>query len=183
MEAKRISQQDLATALGLTRAAVGHYLAGRRRPSLDQMTAIAAALDVDLVWLLQGPDHAVAESRLVPARVPVLGGTRSGLTEDLSARRGWYALKVEGSEYSPRIHAGEVAVLDPDRAPEAGDEVLVVLRDGGLGLHVLVRQGPAQVTLETIAGDRVRRAVPRKDIRFMHRLVAVFVEDPESASA
>jgi hypothetical protein len=147
------------------------------------MTAIAAALNVDLVWLLQGPDHAVAESRLVPARVPVLGGTRSGLTEEVAGRRGWYALTVEDSEYSPRIHAGEVAVLDPDRAPDAGDEVLVGLRGGGLGLHVLARQGQKQVTLETIAGDRARRVVPREDILFMHRLVAVFVENPESASA
>ena len=183
MQTQDISQRVLAEALGCSRAAVGHYLAGRRRPSLEQMEQIAAALRVDLVWLLKGDGEGVAEAGPLPGAVPVLGSTAAGLTGDPEeAGRGrWYGVTITGSDYSPRIHPGEVAVMDPARAPDAGDEVLVHFHSGELGLYALVRRGREQLTLETIAGDRTRRVVESKEIRFIHRIVAVLVGNPASS--
>lgn len=47
-------QKDLQKALGVTRGAVGHYLSGRREPSVEQFAAIARELDTSVEWLLNG---------------------------------------------------------------------------------------------------------------------------------
>ena len=49
-----LTQQDIADTLGVTRGAVGHYLVGRRDPSINQIIELAACLDVSVGWLLAG---------------------------------------------------------------------------------------------------------------------------------
>lgn len=50
-------QRHLQKALGLgTRGAVGHYLAGRRQPSIEQFAIIAKELNTTVDWLL-GEQH------------------------------------------------------------------------------------------------------------------------------
>ena len=36
-----LTQHDLAAALGVTRAAVGHYMSGRREPDIEGLKALA----------------------------------------------------------------------------------------------------------------------------------------------
>jgi phage repressor protein C with HTH and peptisase S24 domain len=64
MHEKKITQAGLGEAIGRTQGAVGHYLNGRREPSLDEFKAIAGALDVSLGYLLDGPEN------LGPAMAP-----------------------------------------------------------------------------------------------------------------
>ncbi|MBI2969878.1 MAG: XRE family transcriptional regulator [Gammaproteobacteria bacterium] len=189
MRSRGISQQELARELGCTRGAVGHYLSGRRSPSLEQMEIIARFLQVDLMWLLRGnlPGR-VAESAGADStsavHVPIMGSTASGPMRDPSGQLGTglgsrpcYGLKVSGSDYSPRLYAGEIAVLDPAAAPVPGDEVFIRFRDGGLGLYSLVNRGDARITLESLAGERARRRVDVSDVQLMHKLIAVFRAD------
>jgi transcriptional regulator with XRE-family HTH domain len=50
-----ITQEDLCAPLKVkTRGAVGHYLASRRKPSPEQMEALAGALRCNVDWLLCG---------------------------------------------------------------------------------------------------------------------------------
>lgn len=176
MQAQGISQRTLAEAMDCSRAAVGHYLSGRRRPSLEQMEQIAGALGVDLIWLLRGEGEGIKEAPPLPGTVPILGSTGDGLIRETAGSKSrWYGITVSGSEYSPRIHPGEVAVVDPARTPEPGDEVLVRFRNGTLGLYALVKRSRTQITLETIAGDRTRRIVEAGDVASLHRIVAVFL--------
>ncbi len=54
MDEREITQQDIADALGVTRGAVGHWLCGRREPTLSQFLELSDALDVSAGWLLAG---------------------------------------------------------------------------------------------------------------------------------
>ncbi len=47
-----LTHQEIADALGVTRGAVGHWLCGRREPTLTQFVEICTALDVSVGWLL-----------------------------------------------------------------------------------------------------------------------------------
>ena len=50
-----ITQEDLCAPLKVkTRGAVGHYLASRRKPTPEQMEALAEALRCTVDWLLCG---------------------------------------------------------------------------------------------------------------------------------
>lgn len=50
-EARHLSQQQLATALGLSQAAIHWYETGQRRISYEMMKAIARVLEVNLLDL------------------------------------------------------------------------------------------------------------------------------------
>lgn len=55
MRERKVTQEDLKEPLGVgTRGAVGHYLSGRREPSLEQLEALAAYLKTDLGWMISG---------------------------------------------------------------------------------------------------------------------------------
>ena len=54
MDERQITQQDIADALGVTRGAVGHWLCGRREPTLSQFVELSDVLDVSAGYLLTG---------------------------------------------------------------------------------------------------------------------------------
>ena len=64
MKELRITQHDLADLVGVkTRGAIGHYLTGRRNPTLEQLEKFAQALEVSVDWLL-GEDRATSQIRV-----------------------------------------------------------------------------------------------------------------------
>ena len=54
MAEKRITQRALAEMLDVTQGTIGHWLAGRREPDLTMISALAAALDLDVAYLAFG---------------------------------------------------------------------------------------------------------------------------------
>ncbi|MFT7338140.1 MAG: phage repressor protein C with HTH and peptisase S24 domain [Marinobacter maritimus] len=55
MRDRKVTQEDLKKPLGVgTRGAVGHYLSGRREPSLDQLESLASYFKTDLGWMISG---------------------------------------------------------------------------------------------------------------------------------
>lgn len=53
MSAQGLRQMDLAESLGVkTRGAVGHYMCGRREPSIEQLQALARRLGVTVSALI-----------------------------------------------------------------------------------------------------------------------------------
>jgi transcriptional regulator with XRE-family HTH domain len=51
---KRLTQQQLADKLGVSRVSVTQWEIGTTKPSTDNLYRIADALDVDMSWLLTG---------------------------------------------------------------------------------------------------------------------------------
>lgn len=66
-----LTHQDLATALSVSRGAVGHYLNGRREPTIAQLRNIAALLGVTVAELL-GESMRPASVALDSRRVSII---------------------------------------------------------------------------------------------------------------
>jgi signal peptidase I len=87
---------------------------------------------------------------------------------------GWRSVVVETGSMVPALRPGDIAVIDPHRAPQAGQ--IVVLRDsdvsGGLLTHRVVR---VDGTVLTTKGDANAEADPRRsslaDVEGVVRLV------------
>ncbi len=153
------------------------------------METIAKVLGVDLLWLLRGdPPGAIADTPDADSysglQIPIMGSTGSGFARGSAKQsgmrlgsRGCYGVTISGSDYSPRLYTGEVAVFDPAIEAGPGDEVLIRFRDGKIGLYTLVKRGPARITLASLAGDRVRHQAELKDIKTLHKLIAVLRSD------
>ncbi len=189
MKVAGVSQEVLAGVLGCTRGAVGHYLAGRRNPTLAQLEKIAGVLQLNPRWMVfGGEEHGVRETSWIyqsggteNSHVPISGTTGTGPGErrlgtlNLAAcLNSAYALVVEGTAWAPRIHEGEIILLCPERNPVPGDELWVSFRDGQIGLRSLVRLQDDRVILDSLTDRRERWTRRLGEIEFMHCVVAVF---------
>ena len=194
MQARGLSQESLAAALSCTRGAVGHYLTGRRSPSLLQLEKLAAALDADPAWLLYGEGGEVREMQGLyrPRRcaIALAGNISTGLgrrPRKTLALPGpgdnCYALLIDVNNYEPRIHAGEAVVIDPEAVPVAGDEVLLQYRDGRLALHLLLRTDGGAITVDNITGEKQVRTLTKGEYKSVHTVIAVLTVRGESTAA
>jgi len=110
-KALKITQDDIAEWLGVTRGAVGHYLAGRREPTLEQLKKVAAGLRLTMSELLgevptaglnvreRSPDEALDDDEVLikETRVKFSAGPGHKPTFELieesepaSYRRSWF---------------------------------------------------------------------------------------------
>ena len=68
-----------------------------------------------------------------------------------------YGLMISGNALMPRIRNGEIAVIEPSRECQAGDDVLVRLKDGQCMLREFIYQRDGQYRFDAICagGDPV----------------------------
>lgn len=192
MKESATSQGNLARALDCTRGAVGHYLAGRRQPTLTQMERIARVMEVHPAWLLYGVDRGQTEEerpayRTGPAPEFTLrvldGGSATLATQpawllDLRAlSERCYGFRVEPDSSTARAYEGEILVIDPQSVPQPGDEVLVGFPDSGAILYELVSIQGDRITLGSLNNRRQRRECSPRELAFMHRVIAVVRRD------
>ncbi|MES9902587.1 MAG: XRE family transcriptional regulator [Sedimenticola sp.] len=183
-----ISQEALANALGCTRGAVGHYLAGRRNPTLSQLEVIADTLNLDPRLLVFGDSSGQVRdspanyqsTRQGSQELVICGTTTSGATHQLLGKlnmtayiNNTYGLIVEGIDWAPRLYEGEVVVLSRDQKPMPGDEVLVNYHDGQRELLLLVRHQGKQVILDSLTDPRSRKITPLTEIESIHCILAL----------
>jgi transcriptional regulator with XRE-family HTH domain len=181
------SQESLARALGCTRGAVGHYLTGRRNPTLAQLENIAQAMGVHPAWLLYGMEDAgVAEAPTHYAdtgggtSLPLRGTSRTGPLGEAQAFLAvsgipshCYALRVSGTDAWPRAQEGELLLLDPTRTPQRGDHVLVRLATGETALYELLTS-PGDSPALGLIGDRSgKRFKLPENVALIHSVVGV----------
>lgn len=74
-------------------------------------------------------------------------GTGEGFIEYPTSDTKAYALRVRGDSMHPRFRAGEFVIVEPSIAPQEGDDVVVVCRDGRKMLKQLnwARDGEIQL--------------------------------------
>ena len=70
--------------------------------------------------------------------------------------------------------SGETILVDPEQEPEPGDEILIQYRNGRLKLHSFINCRKGQVTVDSIVGEKSIQKFSSKDIKFMHKIIAVF---------
>lgn len=83
-----------------------------------------------------------------------------------------YALKVRGDSMSPRIRHGEIVIVDPDKAPESGEDVVVSLRDGRMMIKVFLYRKGNEITLGSINAGHGNITVTQDEIYDMHYVAA-----------
>ena len=93
--ARGLTQEDLAQRLHVTRQTVSSWERSNSRPDLDQLEAIAAAMDTEVTVLLYGP-----ETPRRPTRRQVLGAVvPAALAVVLGAAGIWLTLWSKGALY------------------------------------------------------------------------------------
>lgn len=198
MKARAMTQAQLARALGCTRGAVGHYLSGRRRPTLDQFAAIAAALGVSPAWLQYGEGAGAGtaggagEGVQEPAggyraepRLRVVGtlGRTDNAARPASGPLHWrppaeaVALRVTDDAYAPRLRARDLVVLAADPPPQPGEEVVVRDLQGRHTPYVL-RQRGERLVLDPLAAGAPTVVIARDRVGALLRVLAILREPP-----
>ena len=155
-DAVGLTQEKLAAACGVSRAAVAQWESGVTRPSLDNLVKAAAALSVWLSWLTTGdqslpdtPNPFVDPSVSRAANqlgIPVIDLARADqwdalratmptdlerLTDDPGLSPRAFALVIRDESMAPEFREGDRIIVDPEVTPQPGDFVIAKLdRDG-----------------------------------------------------
>ena len=163
-------------------------------------TAIAKAMGVSLEDLERGNFDSTQpltprtiEDDAIPVRmhhVPVVGTTRGGPTcrvwtdGDLPTGEGFgwvsvssrdrnaFALRVEGSSMAPRYEHGEYVLVEPNRRPEPGDDVIVRLRGGECMIKRLAARRPHELALDSLNASYDRITVAPDEVEYMYFVAA-----------
>jgi repressor LexA len=119
-----LSQHDLAKRAGLAQSAYSRFETGTRRPSLEQLRAVAKALGVGTAELL-GESPAHDRPQAVDALVvPLLGEIPAGAPSAVEAvaetypvlrhqaGRERYVLRARGHSMSPEIKHGDLILVE-----------------------------------------------------------------------
>lgn len=141
MREKKITQEKIAEAIGVSQGAVAHWLSGRRPIGLEEINLFADILGVPRVWLqfgvsLTNTHPAPPDARRIPVlnKIPA-GGPRqivddylagSGMEDistDLELGRHAFALIIDGDSMLPEFKTGDKVIIDPDIKPRPGDFV------------------------------------------------------------
>lgn len=141
--ARQLTQDELASALRISRSAVGMYERGLRNPDFELLEAMADFFNVDTDYLLGRTDKTTVVPESFGAspgavRIPVLGRVAAGIPieaiEDIldweeipesMARNGeYFALKIHGDSMEPRIQDGDVVIVR--RQPDADSQDIVI---------------------------------------------------------
>lgn len=149
-----ITQEQLASMLGVSRSAVGMYETGGRQPDFEMMETIADIFNVDMDYLM-GRSKVERKHPLTPpgedvppgfqpmpamVEVPLVGriacGTPITAEENVERMvcvpakwRATFTLTCEGSSMEPKIHDGDLVAIRSQPTVENG-EVAAVRIDG-----------------------------------------------------
>ncbi len=147
IESKKMTQKDLAEAIGVSRQAINHYATGKREPSSDMLTAIANFFEVSTDYLL-GRDNPVVERNVMPLnidavigiKIPVLGSVPAGIPIEaneniveyieipeswLAGGKHYFGLIVHGDSMYPEYLDGDIIVVRIQEDCESGDDCVV----------------------------------------------------------
>lgn len=129
------------------------------------------------------------EDDAIPVRmhhVPVVGTTQGGPTTrvwtdgdlpvgdgmgwvSVSSRdRNAFALRVEGSSMAPRYEHGDYALVEPNRRPEPGDDVIVRLRGGECMIKRLSARRPHEIAFDSFSPGYDRITVAPDQIEYLY---------------
>ena len=186
LKQRKLSQEKLANSIGTTRGAIGHYLSGRRIPSLSQIEAIANSLNVHPAWLLFGQQPSeIREQSVEYARehhldnkIQILGTITSGPEKTSHAYFSFpspsdntYALKVDVDNCAPRMLYGETLILEPDLDPSPGDEVIINQADF-VRVYSLIDILPDKLVVCDLSEAENTMLIDPEKIVYMHVVIA-----------
>ncbi|HFV9295572.1 TPA: S24 family peptidase [Serratia fonticola] len=187
----------IARALKLSSKGVSKWFNAESLPRQEKMNALAAYLNVDVVWLQHGKsaanDAATVKSdefeyagKPRMGSVPVIGEAIlgvDGMIDMVEVRAGWlqiyssdaeaYGLRVKGDSMHPRIQSGEFVVIEPNTHVHSGDEVFVRTVDGHNMIKVMTKTRDGNYQFSSINNDHKPVTLEPGEIEKMHFVSAI----------
>lgn len=157
-----------------------------RWPSTESLTRI-----LDTARMSLGEFAALAEDAAPPAVIPLIGLAQAGAdgffddaglptgegwdqTELPRLRDGLFSLRITGDSMTPLYREGDRVIVDPNAADvRKGDRVVVQTLGGETVAKELAALTARSVTLASINPAYPPRALPRREIRWMARILWV----------
>lgn len=176
------SVRAVAERVGMSAAGLSHLENSDAMPSLDLGFKLARELGRSVDWVLTGNE--------MPSGIPVLGSTSSDISSDLilnesermksdefvnfpiAGNCNLYALRISGNMFSGRYSIDDLLILDSNREPVVGEEVVLYdPNDGRLMVKMLASFREGKVFLDSTDGtiNRISRSVD--EISFIHPVV------------
>lgn len=140
MEAHGVRAIELSEKTGLYRGTISGYLSEKYLPKQKNVDLIAKALNVDARYLLVGEEE---KPKPVAVKIPILGTIAAGvpiaaitdiegyeeITEEMSRRGDFFALRIKGNSMMPWICPMDVVICKAQSDVDSG-KVAVVLVNG-----------------------------------------------------
>lgn len=153
-KSRKVSQSELAKAVGLSRSAISQYEIDMYEPNIDTINAIATYLNIDVSSLLNENIQDKKPVKLVPIKANASCGSSEIATIQDFSRKAYYngefwtpslyCVIANGSSMSPEIDDGDEVIIDPDVKPINGDMVLYKI-DNEFAIKVLVIDEDAHI--------------------------------------
>lgn len=176
----KLTQDSLAKRVGVNRVTVTGWESGDYKPGGENLQALAAALNCNPGWLLDGGDineQITYVGKVRPGLVPVVGDAVlgvDGMIDMVEYRGGWlkiysddpnaYGLRVRGDSMWPRIQSGEFVLIEPGSTVHPGDEVFVRTCDGHNMIKVLNYTRDGEYQFNSINQDHRPITMDRADV-------------------
>ncbi|WBF44468.1 helix-turn-helix domain-containing protein [Serratia rubidaea] len=176
----KLTQDSLAKRVGVNRVTVTGWESGDYKPGGENLQALAAALNCNPGWLLDGGDineQITYVGKVRPGLVPVVGDAVlgvDGMIDMVEYRGGWlkiysddpnaYGLRVRGDSMWPRIQSGEFVLIEPGSTVHPGDEVFVRTSDGHNMIKVLNYTRDGEYQFNSINQDHRPITMARADV-------------------
>lgn len=174
--------REIGKIIGTTGSAVSNIENHGVIPNLKIAYKLAAVLDRPTDWVLTGKFEKKS------SKIPIIGNTQAGPNKEWieieesgcyeyvnfpTNSNKYYALKVVGDSMSPRVLEGEVVIVDPTLFPQTGEDVVVKLNDGEIMIKTLASIRDDKVFLDSTNSSYKRIIIDKKDLIYMHAVVAV----------
>lgn len=188
MSQKKLSQEELGSAIGKTQGGIGHWLHGRRQPNIEDVAKMFGVVGIDQVVLNSDGSFLPLENlnneqfefvgrpkddRMIPAmgeitmdKDGILSLTKEhiGFVKIESQDPKAYCLRVRGSNAEPRIRSGEFILIEPTTPIENGDDVLIEYQDGHYDIRVYEYTRDDEYRFSNINGTGNAESVPKDEV-------------------
>jgi transcriptional regulator with XRE-family HTH domain len=173
-----LTQARLADMIGITPGYLSNLVSGRRKPSLDLLQKLAAALGVHVTDLYVGAPGGMSEPAVKPLDAPMPSLQAACAAINVRADHpAMYTVTADAPGFA--ICAGDTLVVDLRAQPRTGDMVLA---------NILDATGGATTELRRLYGDMLAPASPgaavtdmkTEDAAVLARVVAVIRALPQT---
>ena len=152
----KLTQQDVASKLEVTRQTYSAYERGITIPSLETIEKISNLLNCSVGDILPS---SFPVTKKIGVKIPVLGYIRAGIpheaieniidyeeiSEELSKKGDFFALCVSGDSMKPRIHPGDIVIVKKQNTIETGDIGVILVNGDDATIKKVVVRGNALI--------------------------------------
>ena len=183
---RKMTQADLAKAIGQSASSITMYETGRREPEFEVLEALADVFNVPLVALLTDdaavlPQSVMSMVDVKPQHIPLIGEVAAG--QPITAEESYdvyvdspvkadYALRVKGDSMTPTYLDGDVVYIRMVESVPEGTVAVVLLDNDACLKHVYYIPNGVQLVSDNLAYPPMICTWPEYDnIRVLGKVV------------